>query len=188
MSDFEFMFALYGLMLGLSIAEVLSGLARSIEERLNARPSLRIGWLTPLLATFVLLDLLSFWAAAWTVRPLVKVSGGSLMLVTAFAGSYYMAARLVFPRDLERVADLDDHFFRIRRIVLGILLGLLVVQMAYYATIPALLPRLLSPYSLLMTVLLALLLVLGMAVKSRRWAAVVLAALVLRYVIGYLIF
>ena len=68
MDDFEFLFALYGLMLGLSVAEVLSGLARSIEERLQSRPTLRIGWLCPLLAAFVLLDLLSFWGAAWMVR------------------------------------------------------------------------------------------------------------------------
>jgi uncharacterized membrane protein len=132
MDDFEFLFALYGLMLGLSIAEVLSGLARSLEDRLHSRPTLRIGWLSPLLAVFVLLDLLSFWGAAWTVQPLVRVSGESLMLVTLFAGAYYLAARLVFPRELDRVDDLDDHFFRIRRIVLGILLALLVVQMLYY--------------------------------------------------------
>jgi hypothetical protein len=188
MDDFEFMFALYGLMLGLSIAEVLSGLARSLEDRLHTRSSLRIGWLIPLLAAFVLLDLLSFWAAAWTVRPLVRVSGESLMLVTAFAGAYYLAARLVFPRDLDGVTDLDDHFFRVRRIVLGILLALLAVQMAYYASIPAILPKLIAPASLGMTLLLVVLLILGMAVRGRRLATFVMAALVLRYVAGYLIF
>jgi hypothetical protein len=188
MDDFEFMFALYGLMLGLSLAEVLSGLARSIEDRLHSRPELRIGWLSPLLAAFVLLDLLSFWGAAWMVRPLVRVSGESLMLVTAFAGAYYMAARLVFPRDLAGVTDLDDHFFRIRRIVLGILFALLLVQMAYYASIPAILPKLFAPASLGMTLLLAALLVLGLTVRSRRVATLVMAALVLRYVVGYIIF
>lgn len=82
MSDFEFLFALFGLMLGLSIAELLSGLARVIEERLQVRQSLQIGVITPLLAAFVLLDLLSFWGAAWTVRGIIRVSGDSLMLVT----------------------------------------------------------------------------------------------------------
>jgi hypothetical protein len=188
MDDFEFLFALYGLMLGLSIAEVLSGLARSLEDRLHSRPTLRIGWLSPLLAVFVLLDLLSFWGAAWTVRPLVRVSGESLMLVTLFAGAYYLAARLVFPRELDRVDDLDDHFFRVRRIVLGILLALLVVQMLYYASVPAILPRLISPAPLAMTLLLVALLVAALVVRSRRGATLVMAALVLRYVAGYLIF
>nr|WP_314445784.1 hypothetical protein [uncultured Sphingomonas sp.] len=188
MNDFEFLFALYGLMLGLSIAEVLSGLARSIEERLQNRATLRIGWLCPLLAAFVLLDLLSFWNAAWGVRSLVRVTGGSLMLVTAFAGAYYLAARLVFPRDLGDVDDLDDHFFRVRRIVLGILFALLVVQMTFYASVDVIRPRLLSPPSIAMTLLLVGLLAMAMAVRSRRWAAIALAALVLRYVGGYLLF
>ena len=186
MSDFEFLFALYGLMLGLSIAEVLSGVARALEERLQSRPTLRIGWLCPLLAAFVLLDLLSFWGAAWTVRPLMRVSGESLMLVTAFAGAYYLAARLVFPRDVQQIDDLDDHFFRIRRVVLGILLALLAVQMGYYASIPAIQPLLLRPLSLGLTLLLVVLLLLAMTVRNRRAARAVMALLVLRYVAGYL--
>ena len=188
MNDFEFMFALFGLLLGLSIAEVLGGAARSIEERLQPRPGWRIGWLTPLLAAFVLLDLLSFWNAAWTVRSLDKVSGESLMLVTAFASAYYMAARLVFPRDLDGLDDLDTHFFRVRRIVLGILIVLLVVQMAFYASIPAILPRLLAPANLVMTTILGLLLILGMVVRQRSWAILLMVMLVARYVLGYLIF
>ena len=187
MSDFEFLFAMFGLMLGLSLAEVLSGLARSLEERLQPRPALRIGVLTPLLASFVLLDLLSFWGAAWTVRNLVRVSGESLLLVTVFAGSYYMAARLVFPRDLEAVKSLDEHFFRIRRLVIGILLALLAAQMAWYSTLPELAPRLLRPLSLGLTLLLAALMILGMTLRSPRWLTVVLAALVARYVLGYLL-
>ena len=186
MSDFEFLFALYGLMLGLSIAEVLSGLARSIEERLQSRPTLRIGWLCPLLAAFVLLDLLSFWSAAWTVRAQVTVSGESLMLVTAFASAYYLAARLVFPRDLQPLQDLDEHFFRIRRIVLGILLALLVAQMAYYASLPTIQPLLLRPVSLALTLLLVVLLVLAMTVRIRRAARIVMGLLVFRYVTAYL--
>jgi hypothetical protein len=35
MSDFEFIFSLFGLLLGLSLAEVLGGLARAIEARLR---------------------------------------------------------------------------------------------------------------------------------------------------------
>ncbi len=188
MNDFEFMFALFGLLLGLSIAEVLGGAARSIEERLQPRPAWRIGWLTPLLAAFVLLDLLSFWGSAWVVRSLVRVSGESLMLVTAFASAYYMAARLVFPRDTADLQSLDEHFFRVRRIVLGILLILLAVQIGWYASIPEMSARLFRPLPLGLTALLAVLLVLAMLVRDRRWAIILMAMLVARYVLGYLIF
>ena len=100
MSDFEFVFSLFGLLLGLSLAEVLGGLARTIEVRLRPETAVRIGWLTPLMAAFVVLDLLSFWQAAWVGRNFVGVSGHTLMAITAFASAYYIAARLVFPHDL----------------------------------------------------------------------------------------
>ena len=122
MSPFEFIFALFGLLLGLSIVEVLGGLARAIEARLRPDAVLRIGWLTPLLGIFVLLDLLSFWQAAWATRDAVSVSGHSLMAVTAFASAYYLAAHLVFPREPAKHEELDSHYFRVRRIVLAVML------------------------------------------------------------------
>lgn len=63
MSEFEFVFVLYSLVLGLSLVELLTGLGRTLEFKLArdaADRAFRIGWLTPLLAVFVILDLLSF--------------------------------------------------------------------------------------------------------------------------------
>jgi hypothetical protein len=187
MSDFEFIFALFGLLLGLSITEVLGGMARVIENRLDPSANVRIGWLTPLLASFVLLDLLSFWKAAWMMRSRVVVSGESLFAVTVFACSYYVAAHMVFPRTLPPHGDIDDHFFRVRRVVIGILLATLLCQIGWYATIPAMQVQLIKPYTLGMTVLLGLLMVAAMVVRRGRWASVVMLALVGRYVIGYLL-
>ena len=45
MSAFEFFFSFYGLILGLSVAELLGGFARTLNR--NPRP--RFGLLTPLL-------------------------------------------------------------------------------------------------------------------------------------------
>lgn len=126
MSQFEFIFALFGLLLGLSLAEILAGLARGIQAQLRPGGGFRLGWLTPMLGLFVLLDLLSFWNAAWVSRDVVAVSGHSLLAIMAFAGAYYLAAALVFPRDIDGEADLDAHFFRVRRIVIGVMLVLLV--------------------------------------------------------------
>ena len=75
MSDFEFVFILYSLLLGLSMVELLGGLGRALEVRFAAqaeREAFSIGWLTPLLAIFVMLDLLSFWSAAWTGAPVSR--------------------------------------------------------------------------------------------------------------------
>lgn len=187
MSDFEFIFALYGLLLGLSLAEVLGGLARAIESRLRPGSTIRIGWLTPLLGAFVILDLLSFWQAAWTVRALVLVSGKALMAVTVFASAYYLAAHLVFPREVREDSDFDAHFFRVRRVVIGVMLALLICQLGFYASLPKIAPHLFRPLALGLTAILAALMLAAMFVPNNRWAKAVMAALVARYVVVYLL-
>ncbi len=187
MSDFEFIFALFGLLLGLSIAEVLGGFARAIERRLRPGSVVRIGWLTPLLGSFVLLDLLSFWQAAWTVRDVVGVSGKALMAVTGFASAYYLAARLAFPGDNDETTDFDQHFFRVRRIVIGVLAVLLACQLAWYASVPPLAAHLLRWLPILLTVILVALMAAAMTVRGERAARWVMLALVARYVVVYLL-
>jgi len=187
MTDFEFIFALFGLLIGLSLTEVLAGLARAIDARIRPDSNARIGWLTPMLGTFVILDLLSFWHAAWISRSLIVVSGESLMAVTAFAGAYYLAASLVFPRAITTDTDLDEHFFRVRRIIIGVLMALLLCQLGYYLTIPELATRVARPLSVALTVVLVALMAAAMLVRGERWARVAMGALIARYVIIYLL-
>ena len=101
MTEFEFIFVLYAFILGLSLVELLSGLGRTLElefarDAEGKDDSFQIGWLTPLLAIFVMLDLMSFWRFAWTIRSLVSVTPLMLLGVMSFASAYYLAARLVF--------------------------------------------------------------------------------------------
>lgn len=190
MSDFEFVFALYSLLLGLSMVELLGGLGRALEARFAAEEShgkFAIGWLTPLLAVFVMLDLLSFWGTAWRVREDVAVSSAVLMAVALFASVYFLAARLVFPSHPEGFANLDTHYFRIRRVVFGLLLALLAAQIGYFMTHPKLSVLLLNPLPLGMTLILVGLIAAAMWVKDRRWNIILLSLLIARYVLAYLI-
>ena len=186
MSDFEFLFALFGLLLGLSLAEILGGVARTIDARITPATTVRVGWLTPLLGVFVLLDLLSFWTSAWIVRTHIVVSAHALLSVMFFAGAYYLAAALVFPRQVEGQANLDAHFFRVRRIVIGVMLVLLLCQIGWYATLPALSARFFQPLNLSMTALLVALMIAAMLVRGTGKARVVMILLVARYVVLYL--
>jgi hypothetical protein len=94
MSNFEFVFSLFGLMLGLSMAEVMSGLSRTLK----AYKRVRIGWLTPLLGLLLIVDLLSFWVGAWDNRDAIPVTFTSMLYGAGVACIYYLAASLVFPR------------------------------------------------------------------------------------------
>jgi len=190
MSDFEFVFALYSLLLGLSMVELLGGLGRALEVRFAAEADsekFAIGWLTPLLAIFVMLDLLSFWQAAWTVRSDIAVSGATLMVVATFASLYFLAARLVFPSHPQGFANLDTHYFRVRRVVLALLLVLLGAQLLFYLSHPVLVAAFQHPMVWGLTLLLAALMIAAMLVKGARASLAILSLLVARYVIVYLL-
>ena len=99
----------------------------------------------------------------------------------------FLAARLVFPSHPEGFANLDVHYFRVRRIVLGLLLVLLVAQLGYYLSLPDLAASLARPIAWIMTLVLVALMVAAMVVKDRRWSIAILSLLVARYVVIYLI-
>lgn len=115
MSNFEFVFSLFGLLLGLALAEVLGGFGRALQ----VRRKVRIGWLTPLLGLVVALDLISFWSIAWTVRDAIPPRYISLLCGFVLTGIYYLVARLVFPHDPAEWPDYDVYYFAHKRVVLG---------------------------------------------------------------------
>lgn len=191
MSRFEFIFTLYSLLLGLSLVELISGLGRTLKARLHVddigAAALKIGWLTPLLGFFVMLDLLSFWSAAWAVRDMISVIGATLMAIMLFASSYYLAAHLVFPDVIPSDGDLDKHYFRVRRVVIGVLFILLCVQLGFYMSQAELALRLVAPIPLALTVVLVALMAAAFFVKSKAANIIVLAALICRYVVVYVL-
>lgn len=191
MTDFEFVFLLYALILGLSMVELLTGLGRSMEYKFARdaeHKTFTIGWLTPLLAGFVMLDLISFWMFAWVVRSFIEVNSATVTAVIAFAASYYIAARLVFPTDPDDFTDLDDHFYRVRRVVFGILIALVLVQWVYLSTEVGLSVLANNAVSIGLTILLVALMGAGMIWRKDAINVAILAALNVRYLALYLVF
>jgi len=123
MSDFEFFFSFYGLLLGLSVAELTGGFARLLHERHRVR----FGWLTPLLALFVALDLATFWNQAWRFFRDAPFNPALLLVGLVIAATFYVAASVTFPRvtaeGVETRIDLDAHFWAHRRVVFGCVLA-----------------------------------------------------------------
>lgn len=115
MSGFEFVFTLFGLLLGLALAEGLGGLARALK----ARDQVRIGWPTALLGLFVSCDVVTFWMYGWALRELLPISWPVLFGGFVVTALYFVSASLVFPDEPEAWRDLDAHFDRHRRKVLG---------------------------------------------------------------------
>jgi hypothetical protein len=125
MTDFEFYMAFYGLLLGLSAATLLGRLA----DVIGARHRLRIGWLSSLLALFVLLQMTGIWAWTWTMRTTLVVTWPSLFESAIVSSGFYLGAALVFPRDIDEWASLDEHYWQNKRIT-----AVLVLLCAFVST------------------------------------------------------
>ena len=124
MSAFEFYISFYGLLLGLSVAEVATGLLNAV----GSRRAVAIRWLTPMLAAFIFLDISSFWIFAWGIRESLTVGWATMFGALFVALSYYLAAGLIFPRDITQWADLDEHYWQHKRWVLaGVLVANIIV-------------------------------------------------------------
>ncbi|MCX7360240.1 MAG: hypothetical protein NT015_19130 [Alphaproteobacteria bacterium] len=119
MTAFEFFFSFYGLLLGFSVAELVGGFARVLHERKHVR----FGALTPLLAIFVAMDIATFWVQAWVIFRNAPFNFALLVLGLVVASVFYVAATLVFPRDIKASPALDDHFWQQRSLILLCVLG-----------------------------------------------------------------
>jgi hypothetical protein len=156
------------------------GAARHEERPFHA------GWLTPLLGLFIMLDVLSFWGSAWVARDHLSMTGPVLLGGLFFAGSYFLAAHLVFPGEPTDWPDLDDHYFLVRRPVLGTIIILATVQAGFFAMLPGFAHAMLQPVVLASAATFYALLFAGLIVRGKAANSAVLILLILRYLVHYL--
>lgn len=180
MTAFESVFALFGLVLGLAIADILACFARALESR----RSIRLGWLTPLLGLLVLLDLTTYWALAWMFRDQMPLGLATLFGALLFSCLYYLAAYRVFPSVLVDGTDLDEHFFEVRRFVVGLLLVARLLELVLIASVPEYAPSLTDPFTIGTFALAFGLFGLILAIRNRTLLVTLLLLLILSYLGG----
>ena len=95
---------------------------------------MHLGWLTPLAAIFVMLDLTGFWNS-WGSRRFVSPQYGYLLIGLFVSGLYYLVASLIFPsefgegRQAMRGTDFDAHYMQHRVQVFGAIATCDLIQM-----------------------------------------------------------
>lgn len=121
MGDFDFLFAMFGIVFGLIVAELSLKFADAIEVR-HERP---LGFLTPALAFLILTDLTSFSLFLWGSRAGLIVTWRIVFTGVLLAMVYFLAATQAFPRGHRQCGHLDEHYWSHKRIVAG---GILFVN------------------------------------------------------------
>lgn len=180
MTVFEFVFSLYSLLFGLALAQVFGGFANALQER----HKIHVGWMTPLLGLFVTFDITSFWEIAWQMQNGMDMTRPYflyLMCGVLLAGIYYLAATLVFPKNLAEWPDFDVYYFRHKQIVLGGVLLCNVVATAVLAEAGTSFFSL--PIGFANDLIYLVLLVALMAVRNKRANIVLLVLLLAKFAI-----
>ena len=174
MSGFEFIFSLFGLMLGLSLAEGLGGLTRAIK----ARGIATIGWPTALLGLFVSCDVVTFWMYGWAMRDQLPLSWPVMFGGFVVTAIYYVAASLIFPDAVDRDSDLEADFQRNYRTVIG---AVLLCNVALISTAFALLDFAFDLRTMVLTFSFFPVSLLALLVRKRAVVLVCLVWLILLY-------
>jgi hypothetical protein len=177
MSAFEFVFSLFGLLLGFSLVEVLGGLGKVLKSRQH----IQVGWLTPLLALFVMVDITSFWLWAWLAREGIPANAASLFSGLFICGLYYLAAILVFPDDPAERGELDSHYFEQKAKVLAGVLACNVLASCARAAAQGGFGVNYSPWDWSAFAAYFVMLTAAIFVRGHRWNAVFLVLLILLY-------
>lgn len=127
MDQFSFFFAFYGLILGLAVAELLSGFAGMVRahalRRLDAQTALAA------LLTFILI--VATWVDTFSMDRAITLSFRDLWPPILLATFYYLAAAVIFPRDPRQFSHLRAYFAARRKFIVGMLFAAELVD--FYA-------------------------------------------------------
>jgi hypothetical protein len=143
LEGFYFLTEAFILLMGLAMAEVLRGFARVLKLRARKRAGIedadavRIGWLTPLLGLFVIVDQSTFFLHMFTFRDGMPFNGGTVMGILLTIGWYYLIAAMTFPDEPQSWPDFDDWFWQQKRFVVGGVIGvniLSAIAQAFFVT------------------------------------------------------
>ena len=134
MEGFYLLTEAFILLMGLAMAEVLGGFARVLKLRARKRAGIedpdavRIGWLTPLLGLFVIVDQSTFFLHMFSFRETLPFNGGTVMGILLTIGWYYLIAAMTFPDEPKSWPDFDDWFWQQKRFVVGGVIGVNVLS------------------------------------------------------------
>jgi hypothetical protein len=113
MSDVEYLFSFYGLLLGLAVANVATGFADIWRDR----QAVAINVCVPLLALIVLFGGMNVWLVYWNTREAVSFDVWRLLSAAGVALPYVFVSRAMFPSADQKRA-LDEHYMEHRQAIL----------------------------------------------------------------------
>lgn len=125
MDRFSFVMVLLSIIVGLGVTELLSNVAKRIQNRAQVRGY----WVHSALALLVALALMQQWWEAWDQRNVETWTFPILLLMLGGPVGLYIISHLLFPRG-EGAVDLKAHYFEHSRTIF-----LIAAATVFFATI-----------------------------------------------------
>jgi hypothetical protein len=110
MSLFEFLMVLVSIIIGLGIAEILTGTAKAIR----CRGSIQGYWVLSILAVVIFVALLQQWWEIWGLHDVPTWSFPGLMMMLAGPVGLFLIAHLLFPEPMQG-AIFREHYYGVMR-------------------------------------------------------------------------
>jgi len=110
MSLFEFLMVLVSIIIGLGIAEILTGIARQVR----CRGSVHGYWVHSALATGIFFALLQQWWEIWGLRVVPEWTFHGLVMMLTGPVGLFLVAHLLFPEPMQG-ANLREYYHGVMR-------------------------------------------------------------------------
>ena len=113
-----------GIILGLSVSRLLTGIARIIQhpQRRNIYP-VHLGWVL-----FTLLTVVHFWWFEFYLHQLVLWKFEAYLFVIFFASMHFLACAMLFPDSMEGYTGYEDYFMSRRGWFFGIVISIFILD------------------------------------------------------------
>lgn len=169
MSFFEYVAVLVSIIVALGIAQILSGVARTIERP----PGQKVYWVHLVWAAWLFVFLIFFWWFEFRLNALEEWTFYAYLILVLYATLLYLLSAILFPSREHDGIDFEERFFARRRWYFGLLFLLPVID-----TLDTLLKGEghlwdLGPRYLIINVVFASAFLGGMATASRRFHALI---------------
>jgi hypothetical protein len=113
-----------GMILGLSISRLVTGITRFIQhpgkERINL---LHLGW-----AVFVFLSIVHFWWFEFALFKIEQWTFAGYLLLISYSVVFVMLSAMIFPDNVGDHTDLKEYFWNRRNIFYALVLTLLAID------------------------------------------------------------
>lgn len=123
MSEFEALFAFYGLLLGLAVANVTTAFA----DMYRSRGATRVGWTVPLLGLLILLSAGQQWISLFRAQGGMRLGVVEMFTCLGMALPYIFVSRAMTPTSPD-ARSLDQHYADHRITLLTVLMTPILIS------------------------------------------------------------